>query len=181
MDLNKARALQYVRRLNFERCNRYQSVAEHSFYVGILAFEMAGIVGYDNPEYCMRMAMLHDITEAVTGDIPFLTKRAIGLAGVSILEDKAEREIGVSLGSPLEVVKIVNYCDALEFALYLKEERESGNQTLVDIEHETWGRLVVMIVGGIPAPEFEWAAGLLGVTVAEMALNEKDFPSGIKH
>ena len=180
MDQNKIRALQYVRRFNFERCNRYQSVAEHSFFVGVLAYEMAEIVNYQHPEYYMRMAMLHDITEAVTGDIPFLTKRVIGKGTILDLEDKAEKELDVCLGSPVDVIRIVNYGDALELALYLKEERESGNQTLIDIEHETWKRLIAMS-GGVPAPEFVWAANLLGLTTECIMKYAKDFPNGIKH
>ena len=180
MDINKTRSLQYVRRFNFEYCNKYQSVAEHSFYVALLAHEMAKIVGYASPEFCMKMALLHDITESVTGDIPFLTKRALGRLAIVGLENRAEKELGISLSAQIEVIKIVDYCDALELALYLKEERKSGNTTLIDIEHETWKRLVVL-VDGQPSVEFKWAASLIGTSTEIMSNQQKDLPNDIKH
>ena len=71
MNLKKSRSLMYVRRLNFERCNRYENVAEHSFYVGIMAYQLACAVGLDEAEarYCLKMGLMHDLAEAVTGDM----------------------------------------------------------------------------------------------------------------
>lgn len=184
MNLIKSRALQYVRRLNFERCNRYQSVAEHSFYVALLALEIAEIVGFKDRLSVLEAALLHDIPEAVTGDIPFLVRRALDPVALANLDALAEKEIGVDLGCQREVLEIVSYADALEFALYLKEERESGNVTLVDIEKETLGRLKRTKSGNSIddawgwAPEWVYAAELLGID-EDVAV--KRMPNGIKH
>lgn len=134
----------YIRRLNFERCNRYENVAEHSFYVGIIAYQLAYAVGLDETEarYCLKMGLMHDLAEAVTGDIPFLTRRALGkvtCAGIDLL---GEQEIGINLGTNRQTLEIVQIADTLEFALYLKEELRSGNHQLQDIYAETLGRLV---------------------------------------
>ena len=179
MDLVKVRALQYIRRLNFERCNRYQSVAEHSFYVTLLAKEIAELLGYPKSTIAMvvEKAMVHDVPEAVTGDIPFLTRRALDKVALANLDAMAEKEMGIDLSAPLAVLEIVNYADALEFALYLKEERESGNTNLIDIEHETWGRLKKKFVERY-APEWLFAANLLGISPD---IEVKEFPIGIKH
>jgi len=144
MDLKKSRSLMYVRRLNYERCNRYENVAEHSFYVGIMAYQLACAVGLDEAEarYCLKMGLMHDLAEAVTGDIPFLTRRALGAVACAGLDTLGEQEIGVDLGTDRQTLEIVQIADALEFALYLKEELMSGNHALADIYAETLGRLV---------------------------------------
>ena len=143
MDLKKSRSLMYVRRLNYERCNRYENVAEHSFYVGIMAYQLACSVGLDEAEarYCLKMGLMHDLAEAVTGDIPFLTRRALGAVTCAGLDTLGEQEIGVNLGTDRQTLEIVQIADALEFALYLKEELQSGNHVLTDIYAETLGRL----------------------------------------
>ncbi len=179
MDILKARALQYVRRLNFERCNRYQSVAEHSFYVAILAKEIAELMGYPKTTISsvFEKALLHDVPEAVTGDIPYLVRKALDPVALSNLDSMAEEEIGVDLAAPIGVLQIVAYADALEFALYLKEERESGNTTLVDIEHETWGRLK-KTYNDRYAPEWLFASKLLGISPD---VETKEILNGLKH
>lgn len=143
MDLKKSRSLMYIRRLNYERCNRYENVAEHSFYVGIMAYQLACAVGLDEAEarYCLKMGLMHDLAEAVTGDIPFLTRRALGAVACAGLDTLGEQEIGVDLGTDRQTLEIVQVADALEFALYLKEELQSGNHQLQDIYAETLGRL----------------------------------------
>lgn len=143
MDLKKSRSLMYVRRLNYERCNRYENVAEHSFYVGVMAYQLACAVGLDEAEarYCLKMGLMHDLAEAVTGDIPFLTRRALGAVACAGIDALGEQEIGVSLGTDRQTLEIVQVADALEFALYLKEELQSGNHQLQDIYAETLGRL----------------------------------------
>ena len=143
MDLKKSRSLMYIRRLNFERCNRYENVAEHSFYVGIMAYQLAYAVGLGEAEarHCLKMGLMHDLPEAVTGDIPFLTRRAMGKAMCIGIDDMGSQEIGVSLGTDRQTLEIVQVADALEFALYLKEELRSGNHALTDIYAETLGRL----------------------------------------
>lgn len=45
-----------------------ESVAEHSFRVGVLAMVLAGRLNVDK-EKLMKMALLHDLGELVTGDI----------------------------------------------------------------------------------------------------------------
>lgn len=144
MDLKKSRSLMYVRRLNYERCNRYENVAEHSFYVGLIAYQLACAIGLSKTEaqYCLKMGLMHDLPEAVTGDIPFLTRRALGKVVCASIDTLGEKEIGIDLGTDSQTLEIVQIADILEFALYLKEELMSGNHALSDIYAETLGRLV---------------------------------------
>lgn len=180
MDLKKSRSLMYVRRLNYERCNRYENVAEHSFYVGIMAYQLACAVGLDEAEarYCLKMGLMHDLAEAVTGDIPFLTRRALGAVACAGLDTLGEQEIGVDLGTDRQTLEIVQIADALEFALYLKEELQSGNHTLAEIYAETLGRLT----------QYKECDGyrkyierVLGMGMDVIIRASKELPNAIKH
>lgn len=180
MDLKKSRSLMYVRRLNFERCNRYENVAEHSFYVGIMAYQLACAVGLDEAEarYCLKMGLMHDLAEAVTGDIPFLTRRALGKISCEGIDHLGEQEIGVDLGTDRQTLEIVQVADALEFALYLKEELQSGNHALMDIYAETLGRLL----------QYKDCEGYriyiektIGMTMDTIIKASKELPNAIKH
>lgn len=180
MDLKKSRSLMYVRRLNFERCNRYENVAEHSFYVGIMAYQLACAVGLDEAEarYCLKMGLMHDLAEAVTGDIPFLARRALGKVTCIGIDTLGEQEIGVDLGTDRQTLEIVQVADALEFALYLKEELQSGNHALADIYAETLGRLV----------QYKDCEGyckyieqILGMKMDTIIKASKELPNAIKH
>jgi len=138
MDQRKLRALMDVRRLNFERCNQYESVAEHSFFTALLAYEAAIILNVDPAKSAME-AMMHDLEEAATGDIPYLVRKQMD----SSLLDRLDAQASAELSLPSRrLSKITEYCDALEFAMYLQSERQLGNTKLNDIFKETVGRLV---------------------------------------
>lgn len=180
MDLKKSRSLMYVRRLNFERCNRYENVAEHSFYVGIMAYQLAYAVGLDEIEarYCLKMGLMHDLPEAVTGDIPFLTRRTLGKAVCAGIDHLGEQEIGIDLGTDRQTLEIVQVADALEFALYLKEELQSGNHALTDIYAETLGRLVhYKDCEGY----CKYIEKVLGMDMDTIIKASKELPNAIKH
>lgn len=52
-----------------EKVKDPESVAEHSFRVGVLAMVLSDKLGYKlNQEKLMKMALLHDLGEVVTGD-----------------------------------------------------------------------------------------------------------------
>lgn len=180
MDLKKSRSLMYVRRLNFERCNRYENVAEHSFYVGIMAYQLACAVGLGETEarYCLKMGLMHDLPEAVTGDIPFLTRRALGKTVCAGLDDLGAKEIRVDLGTDRQTLEIVQIADALEFALYLKEELQSGNHALMDIYRETLGRLTEYL--GCDG-YFSYICDTLGMSAETIKEASKELPNEIKH
>ena len=170
----------YVRRLNFERCNRYENVAEHSFYVGIMAYQLAYAVGLDEAEarYCLKMGLMHDLPEAVIGDIPFLTRRALGKAVCAGIDHLGEQEIGVDLGTDRTTLEIVNIADALEFALYLKEEILSGNYNLKEIYAETLGRLTqYKNCDGYCA----YVEKVLDMDMETIINASKELPNAIKH
>lgn len=53
-----------------EKIKDPESVAEHSFRVGVLAMVLSDKFGYTlNKEKLIKMALLHDLAEVITGDI----------------------------------------------------------------------------------------------------------------
>ena len=181
MDCKKVRSLQYVRRFNFERCNRYQSVAEHSAMCAMLAHEAAVRLDWPHDEI-MRVvyfALVHDAEEAVTGDIPHLVKSQIDRLEVLKLETVARRELRTHAVPEGKFKELVEYCDALELAMYLQEELQSGNSSLRDILMETYGRISRTSfyhgeLGG-------WTDELLGTIKDDLESFAKDLPTFLKH
>lgn len=167
MDQRKVRALQSVRRLNFESCVRYQSVAEHSLLCGLLCLDAALRMGLPDREAFAAMAAgaTHDLAEAVTGDIPYLVRRELGASIVAGLDARAEEELGFRRDFA-EFRPLVEYCDALEFALYVLDERALGNSTLDRILLETLQRLA-------RSPLFDklrpWTLEVMGWTAEDAA------------
>jgi 5'-deoxynucleotidase YfbR-like HD superfamily hydrolase len=189
MDVRKIRSLQYVRRFNYERCNRYQSVAEHSAMVAVLAYEAANVLGWPQPAAyeAAFFALMHDAEEAVTGDILHLTKRALRKRGdgVAWLERQAANELELNAPVPTSrerILELVEYCDVLELALYLQEEEASGSRTVDGILRETYGRLAAnMFYSWLKG----WTEKLLGfsgdpdfVSLSDLASPEPEF---LKH
>lgn len=147
MDIRKARNLRHVRRFNFHHCNKYQSVAEHSFFVALYAYELSKDLGVMFPATTSIIALMHDIEEAVTGDIGYLVKREI--KDFNKIENKASKELGVGHPDYVGALDraIVEFADCFELKLYLEEERLSGNISLFEIEQETWRRLLDIEIG----------------------------------
>lgn len=148
MNIKKARNLRHIRRFNFHNCNKYESVAEHSFFVTVLARTIAILCNYSQNAISLvvDVALYHDIEEAVTGDIPYLVRKQI--PNMKEIESMARVELEMNKPGKLgeakemdEVKAIVEFADAMELKLYLEEERNSGNMALYDIERETWKRL----------------------------------------
>jgi len=138
MNIKKMRALQYIRRFNYESCLHYQSVAEHSLMCALIAYDLCDKYGYE--QKMVLNVMLHDIAESVTGDIPHLIKAFIKKEEIDNLEAAAYKELDINNPEAL-YEDIIRYVDILELCLYLQEERCLGNTNLLDIEAESRGRL----------------------------------------
>lgn len=73
-----------------------ESVADHSFRSSLIAMCIADLKGLD-AEKLMRMLLLHDIHEAITGDYDYFAKMEIGKVEVKKRELTAINEILKSL------------------------------------------------------------------------------------
>ena len=191
MDHIKIRALQNVRRFNFEKCNRYQSVAEHSMLVAVLAMDACREVGVslEVSFETIRAALLHDATEAITGDIPYLVRRKMNPDSLKNIENEARKELGMhfledDIDDPNSfgfIVSLVRLCDALELVLYLREEKESGNTTIGGILLETYSRIIKSNLMNKPAI-YSWVCNVLredDMTHIQSIMRE--IPTFLKH
>jgi putative hydrolase of HD superfamily len=130
-----------------------ESVADHSFgvaFVAMLLADLAEACGMElNVEKVLRMALLHDLTEARTGDLPATVKRyfdrqtlhaadeciademlnRLGAIGEEYLLLWREYEERASLES-----RIVKAADKLDLLLQAREYEKGGARNL----HEFW-------------------------------------------
>ena len=111
---------------------RAQSVAEHSWAVAILAMELAKRCGV-TPDDVARMAVEHDQSEVVTGDIPTPLKKAIVAAGAG----------HVVHHSPIDndnmIETIVKLADTMEALIYV--QKWGHTKQTAQIAEEMYNRL----------------------------------------
>jgi len=145
------RTLAYVPRWAIIRVNRRQSVAEHSFYVAMYAFEIAKFIGFKGSyENLLSWALTHDMEEIVKGDPPSsyhqITKTETSKEWVRT--KMAERSSSTSAYAftrdpgGLRVVAIVKLADIVESLLYLGDEENSGNgRNVCNVQSYLWEKL----------------------------------------
>lgn len=141
------RRLSSVRRCGTLRTIAPQSVAEHSYYVTLIAWEIGlnlQSLGWElDLNSVVKMALFHDAEEAIMGDIPYPVKRAseelrnsLKLVKREILEKFFDRKVN-NVITQLESGKfkmereaqIVSAADYVELYLYCSEEMQLGNRS----------------------------------------------------
>lgn len=104
----------YVERWQLVNVSRRQTVAEHSFNVAMIAKAIAEeMEGYISPDKIAKLtsyALVHDLDEVITGDIPTPTKQRVRDKGVEIND--------LMNTSPVpdlykRIIKMADYIDAL--------------------------------------------------------------------
>ena len=144
--LNRLRGLSFVTRWNFHPITRRQTVADHSFWVAIYAMMIADLSEITAPiEHILRAALLHDMEEAVTGDLPSLVKRTIGVAWDEVEKRGAKQLVGDMWlrydywwrYDNEDLRKIVKAADILDRVMYAEEEQMRGNQAFDRIKLES--------------------------------------------
>jgi putative hydrolase of HD superfamily len=78
--------------VSWAKVKRPESVADHSFRSAILAMCLSDLRGLDT-EKMVRMALLHDVHEALIGDYDYFDKKKIGQDKVKEREEKAINKI----------------------------------------------------------------------------------------
>lgn len=83
--------------------NTFDTVASHSFHTAIIAYSLARMEGlsHEDASGSMLMGLLHDLAEARTGDMDFVSKNY-----VKVDEEKAVKDqfAGMDFGEDLEDV-----------------------------------------------------------------------------
>jgi putative hydrolase of HD superfamily len=126
-----------------------ESVAAHSFGVAVIAMLLADRArarGVEvNVERLLRMALLHDMTETRTGDLPSTIKRYFDKASIKAADEAIAKEIFAELGdlsdSYLELwfdyehrtsveSKLVKAADKLDLLVQSREYEKGGARSL---------------------------------------------------
>jgi len=126
-----------------------ESVASHSFGVAVIAMLLADRArarGVEvNVERLLRMALLHDLTEARTGDLPSTIKGYFDKASIKAADESIAKEIFTELGdlseSYLELwsdyehrasieSRLVKAADKLDLLMQSREYEKGGARTL---------------------------------------------------
>lgn len=129
------RDMAYVPRWVILRRHRQQYLAEHSYFVAIYAQQVARLIQYQDLYEVVWFALLHDIDETITGDIPGPIKRAAfnKKKAESVMKEVMVDKFGadITVDSSFvnnEVRAIVSVADSIEEICYLMEEVSMGNK-----------------------------------------------------
>lgn len=132
-------ALSDVKRWAIVHTIRTQSVAEHSFRVGVIAMSMCERLELPDPKHSFNFgqllawAMMHDAPEGMTGDIDGKFKR--DNPDIKAMMVKAEELAFPWVYSPNDEVKwIVKVADYIETATFI--QRNGTGPVADDIYHE---------------------------------------------
>ncbi len=162
--------LRYIRRWGLMRSSMPENDAEHSLQVAMLAHGMAllGQKRYGrvcNPEHIVTLAVYHDASEVITGDMPTPVKyHSLELRGAyKDVEHMANQRLLAMLPEDmrddfapyLEESKdydhqIVKAADSLSAYLKCMEERHAGNH-----EFDAAGEAIRAQLDAIPLPEVQ--------------------------
>jgi 5'-deoxynucleotidase YfbR-like HD superfamily hydrolase len=126
-----------------------ESVAAHSFGVAVIAMLLADRArsrGVEvNVERLLRMALLHDLTETRTGDLPSTIKRYFDKASIKAADEAIAKEIFAELGDLSEPYlelwfdyehrvsvesRLVKAADKLDLLVQSREYEKGGARSL---------------------------------------------------
>lgn len=116
--LESVMRIQAVKRWHMIDTTRTQNLAEHSANVAMLAMLIAStapIESFDTYSYVGAVALVHDLPEAFTGDIPSHTKKLLG--GVDELEKivTPRNFILEARTSTMMLIKMCDIADGIRF------------------------------------------------------------------
>ena len=144
-----------VRRWSHAYCHKEESVLEHTAVVAIIALSIGSELGADSATL-LEKALLHDMEEVVTGDIPNPTKyhNSRITAEIKEFEDIAAQEIAEryfgdwayitwrsSKDETLEG-EIVRIADAAAVVIKIQQEKQLGNMAFAAFEENVWNSLL---------------------------------------
>jgi 5'-deoxynucleotidase YfbR-like HD superfamily hydrolase len=126
-------------------------VAEHSYYVAVYAMLLGRGMGHHEwiVNEAIRMALIHDTEEIVTGDIPAPAKKYLDPDDKKFLnfKNRAHELLKIrASGMPNEIsVHIVKLADFMDALAYLATEIQMGNQSVLKILQEIRIRAELLI------------------------------------
>lgn len=108
-----------------------ETVGHHSHGVAMLCL----VLEPDSSAELLQAALLHDLAEGVTGDIPSPAKRLYGInAHISDIEDDLLEGAGLPVpGLTLDEKRTLKLADMAQGALFCCQEIEMGNRAMRDV------------------------------------------------
>ncbi len=119
---DQAMRLSSIKRWGIIEMSREQSVAEHSYNVALIAGALACAIFEDKcciVNEVVEWALVHDMPELVSGDIPTPVKRHLGAALYEMEEHmfpKLMERKNEASPAALATVKLADFVDAIQFA-----------------------------------------------------------------
>ncbi|MCI9552250.1 MAG: 5'-deoxynucleotidase [Acutalibacter sp.] len=166
--------MKYINRWGLMRNTRDENISEHSLETALIAHALAMIgnqhfqKNYD-PQRAAVLALFHDATEIITGDLPTPVKyhseeirrayaqveevaleRLVGLLPEE-LRDKYRELLTMSAPGDEALKPLVKAADRISALIKCMEERQSGNQDFREAERGTQKALEEM---ALPEAEF---------------------------
>ena len=155
--------MKYINRWALMRNTISENISEHSLEVAFIAHALAVMRnkrfdGNVNSERCALLAMFHDTTEIITGDLPTPVKyynKEIKTA-YSEIEQNAKKQLLSYLPQDLqeeyeplfcktekeaELWKLVKAADKISALIKCVEERQMGNNDFVSAEKSTYNAI----------------------------------------
>ena len=185
--------MKYINRWGLMRNTQTENLCEHSWDTAVIAHALAVLRntrfgGHANPERAATLALFHDVTEVITGDLPTPVKyyNAEIRRAYREVEDMAQRRLLSMLPGDLqpvyrplvaqddprdaELLPLVKAADKLSAIIKCMEERSMGNQEFTQAEQTLWESLAALHI-----PEADWFAAQILPSYA-LTLDEQDNP-----
>jgi 5'-deoxynucleotidase YfbR-like HD superfamily hydrolase len=136
MNLKKLRGLAWCERFNYHPRNHKETVDQHSYWVAIYTLELCKTMNVQSHIMfnSLRHALLHDVEEAITNDIPGPVKRGRAWKDVELVA-RQELEMPEEEHDPL-VKQIVKAADLISALVFADEEVKMGNWYFKQIRAE---------------------------------------------
>lgn len=135
----KSRGMSHVIRFMNTPRIRNNDIAQHSYYVTLYTWLICKYLNISKKvaSSLVNQALLHDVHEGISVDIPQNVKRKVGKKVYEKIENTAAAEIfGKNVDVCGDVNLIVKYADLMDALIYSTEEYNSGNNFFLIIIKE---------------------------------------------
>lgn len=166
----RERMASVVTRWSTTPCIHRQSIAEHSFYVALYTDAITHLLKWDDRlrYHALHWALVHDMPETVTSDIPGPVKRIVTSAKMlKQTEDSIFHDLGeMYFPEPTEIIKrVVKAANLIDEVFYLRTEILMGNKFLDQVSANSWERMAKALA----SIDLAGLASLIHQELAEMA------------